>query len=235
MLIDMHAHTAGISRCCRADGETVLRAARDAGIDGLILCNHYQEEYVTHAGPAEFAERYIAEYLRTFEAAEKLGVKLFFGVEVTAKKLGGAHILIYGPGPELVWEHPEIYEYPLEDMHAIAHAKGGLVVQAHPFRRGGHVRDLRWLDGVEVNCHPLYEATCCGEMLNIAREARRLVTCGGDYHADTYRPVCGTYFPDDATDSAALIAHLKDSPEIKLCVHELRTDCHRDVTFIKPR
>ena len=97
------------------------------------------------------------------------------------------------------------------------------------------MRDLRWLDGVEVNGHPLYEATCCEEMLNIAREARRLVTCGGDYHADTYRPVCGTYFPDDATDSAALIAHLKDSPEIKLRVHELRTDCHRDVTFIKPR
>lgn len=70
-------------------------------------------------------------------------------------------------------------------------------------------------------------------MQEIAHEAKIIVTCGGDYHADTYRAVCGTHFPDEALRYCDLIDHLKNSPEIKMHVHELRTDFHRDVTFVK--
>ena len=235
MLIDMHAHTSGISRCCRTDAAGVLRAAREAGIDGLILCNHYQDSYVDADGPAAFAEKYIAEYYHTAAVAAEMGMRLFFGVEVTARRHDGAHILLYGMEPEFVREHPEVYDYTLEKMHALVHEKGGLVVQAHPFRGGGHVQDTAYLDGVEINCHPLYDATHCDRMQEIAREAGIFVTCGGDYHADTYRAICGTYFPDDIDCYAGLIAHLRDSDEVRMHVHELRSDFHRDVTFVKAR
>lgn len=233
MLIDMHAHTSGISHCCRADAAEVLRTARENGIDGLILCNHYQEVYVDDAGAAAFAEKYIEEFYQTAKTAAQMGMRLFFGVEVTAKLHDNAHILIYGMEPEFVREHPEIYGYTLEKMYDIVHEKGGLVVQAHPYRGGGKVQDTAYLDGVEINCHPLYDDTHCERMQEIAHEAGIFVTCGGDYHADTYRAVCGTYFPDDTDSYEKLIAHLTDSAEIKLHVHELRTDFHRDVTFIR--
>ena len=159
---------------------------------------------------------------------------LFFGVEVTAKLHGNAHILIYGLPPEFVREFPDIYDYPLEKMARLVRERGGLIVQAHPFRGGGSLLDLSQLDGVEVNCHPLYDATHCVRLLQIATENGLLVTCGGDYHADTdYRPVCGTYFPDDAVSGDALVAHLKSATEICLHVHELRTEDHGDVTFVK--
>ena len=233
MLIDMHAHTSGISRCCRTDADGVLRAAKDAGIDGLILCNHYDAGYVDDSGPAAFAEKYIAEYYHTAMVAAEMGMRLYFGVEVTARKHGGAHILVYGMEPSFVLEHPDIYDYTIAEIQEAVHAKGGLVVQAHPFRSNGHVLDTAYLDGVEINCHPLYDATHCERMQEIAHEAKIIVTCGGDYHADTYRAVCGTHFPDEALRYCDLIDHLKNSPEIKMHVHELRTDFHRDVTFVK--
>lgn len=233
MLIDMHAHTSGISRCCRADAAEVLRTARKAGIDGLVLCNHYQEIYVSDSGAATFAEDYIAEYYRTRQIADEMNFPLFFGVEVTAKLHNNAHILLYGVSPELLREHPEIYGYTLERMSGIVHERGGMVVQAHPFRSGGQMLDTAWLDGVEVNCHPLYDATHCSRLLGIAAEERLMVTCGGDYHADTYRPVCGTYFPDGARDSDALADYLKTTREIRLHVHELRAEEHSDVVFVQ--
>jgi len=233
MLIDMHAHTSGISRCCLADAAEVLRTAREAGIDGLVLCNHYQKIYVSDAGAAAFAEDYIAEYYHAKQVADKMDFPLFFGVEVTAALHNNAHILLYGISPDLLHEHPEIYGYTLEKMAGIVHERGGLVVQAHPFRANGQMLDTKWLDGVEVNCHPLYDATHCSRLFDIAAEEHLMITCGGDYHADTYRAVCGTYFPDGMCDSAALVDYLKTTREIRLHVHELRTEEHSDVVFAR--
>ena len=233
MLIDMHAHTTGISRFCRTDAHGALIAAKEAGIEGLILSNHYDASYVGDGTPVGFAEKYIAEYYRTAMIAAEMGMRLYFGVEVTARKHNGAHILVYGMEPSFVLEHADIYDYTLAEIYEVVHAKGGLVVQAHPFRSNGRLLDTALLDGVEINCHPLYDATHCQRMQEIAHEANIVVTCGGDYHADTYRAVCGTHFPDEALRYSDIIAHLKNSPDIRLHVHELRTEFHRDVTFVR--
>ena len=233
MLIDMHAHTSGISRCCRADAAEVLRAAQAAGIDGLVLCNHYQELYVEEGDAAAFAEKYIAEYERTKAVADEMGVALFFGIEVTAKRHNNAHILVYGMEPDFLREVPAVYEMTLAELSEAVHARGGIVVQAHPFRGGGVLLDTGLLDGVEVNCHPLYDATHCNRLLDIAQEAGIFVTCGGDYHADTYRAVCGTCFPEGTETMGEMISHLKNAPEIVIHVQELRMEEHDDVVFVR--
>lgn len=234
MLIDMHAHSAGISKCCKADAKDIIAIAQQTGIQGLILCNHYDADYVTST-PAEFAERYVNEYYYAAKCAREVGMKLFFGVEVTARKHERAHILIYGMPPEFVLENPEIYDYSLSEIYPLVKAKGGLVVQAHPYRGGKRMQDLNFLDGIEINCHPTYDSTHCDEMQRIAREAGKIVTCGGDYHADVpYRPVCGVYFPDEVETGADIVGYLKKTRTITMHVHELRTDFHRDVEYLKP-
>jgi hypothetical protein len=185
------------------------------------------------ATAVDFAKAYVEEYYYAKKCADEAGIKLFFGIEVTAKLHENAHILVYGMKPEFVLEHPEIYAYSLEKIYSIVHEAGGLVVQAHPFRGGGHVQDIGFLDGIEINCHPLYDDTHCNRLIDIAHEEKCFVTCGGDYHADTYRAICGTYFPDDVVDNAGIVDYLKNTDEIKLHVHELRTEFHRDVVFEK--
>ena len=45
MLIDFHAHSA-LSKCCQIDGKGGLIVARDHGMDGFILTNHYDKCYL---------------------------------------------------------------------------------------------------------------------------------------------------------------------------------------------
>ena len=235
MLIDMHAHTSGISRCCKADASMALTAAREKGIDGLVLTNHYQESYIENGDAEAFARSYVKEYNDVKQLADEMGMKLFFGVEVTALLHGNAHILLYGIKSDFVLRHPNIHTETLKYIHELTCAEGGLVVQAHPFRNNGTLLDLCYLDGVEVNCHPLYDSTHSNRILHIANENHRLVTCGGDYHADTYRPSCGTYFPDDTQTEQELVKWLMNTPTITLHVHELREKEHQDVVFHKEK
>lgn len=234
MLIDMHSHTSGISHCCQAKAAVILETAKNTGIDGLILTNHYQEAYLDETGPEGFAKRYVEEYFHTEKIAREMGMRIFFGVEVTAKQHNNTHVLLYGITPDFVLKNPDIYERSLEEMYRMVHAEGGLVVQAHPFRSNGKLLDMNFLDGIEINCHPLYDDTHRDEMMAIAHENGLFTTCGGDYHADTpYRPVCGTYFPDDIKDEKGIVEYLKSTPEIKMHVHELRTENHADWTYAK--
>lgn len=231
MLIDMHAHSSGISRCCRADARTVLDIARRVGIDGLILTNHYHPGYVDEKGSAAFAEKYVKEYESAKEAADEIGVRLFFGLEVTARKYNNAHILLYGIPTEAVIDCPDMYDLTLQEMQALVKPYDGIVVQAHPFRSGGSLLDISYLDGVEVNCHPFYDATHADRLLKIAGEEKLLVTCGGDFHDDTPRPVCGVHFPDTVSDIHDIIRHVRSASEVRLHVQEVGATEHADRIF----
>ena len=63
MLIDMHAHSSAISRCCQAPAEEIIRIARANGIGGLVLSNHYDFNYTAGIGAAAFARAYADEFI----------------------------------------------------------------------------------------------------------------------------------------------------------------------------
>ena len=72
-----------------------------------------------------------------------------------------------------------------------------------------------------MNCHPLYDGTHLVELAKIAIDNKLLLTCGGDYHADTIRPKCGVYFKDEIIKMSELMQELLTSKETKLCVQEV--------------
>lgn len=223
MLIDLHAHTSGISRCCKIDASGMLEAAKNVGLDGVALTNHYQKSYLKHiegGNPKTFAQKYIDEFYRTNELGESVGMRVLFGIEVTSEPNEQKHILVYGVEPEFVLDHPCIFDYSLKELYETVKSVGGIIVQAHPYRKGGTLLDVKYLDGVEVNCHPLYGKSDAEAMIAIATENHLVLTCGGDYHNDTYRCKCGMYLPDNVTDGIALGKYIASANEVKLCIHE---------------
>lgn len=95
-----------------------------------------------------------------------------------------------------------------------------MLIQAHPYRRKRNLLDVAYLDGVEVNSHPLYRRSDFEEMLANAKENGLILTCGGDYHADTYRPRCGTFLPDTLADGTTLGTYLTAADAVMLRIHE---------------
>lgn len=222
MLIDLHAHTKGISRCCKAYAPEVLTAARDAGLDGICLCNHYQSRYVENGDAAGFARRYVEEFRAVRDLGQEMGLSVLFGIEVTMERHGMEHLLVYGVDEQFPLRTPALYDLTQRELYELVHENGGVLVQAHPLRKGKNVlMDPQYLDGVEVNCHPLYDQTHHEILSRLARERGWILTCGGDYHADTHRVLCGMYLPETVTDGVALGAYLKESPSVRLRVQEV--------------
>lgn len=235
MLIDLHAHSSGISQCCRIPAEEVLKAAMDVGLDGIVLTNHYQKVYITDGDAAGFAHRYAQEYYAAKKLGDEMGCRVFFGVEVTMSWQTSTHMLVYGVEPSFVERYPEMYDLTLEELYALVKENGGTLIEGHPFRKKDTVQDTRFLDGLEINCHPLYGKSFAGELTEIAERTGLILTCGGDYHADTYRAHCGTYIPDDIADSVALGKWLRETDEITLRIHEPGAETFRETTFIRTR
>lgn len=222
MLIDLHAHSSGISRCCRIPAEKVVQTAKEIGLDGIVLTNHYDKNYVSDGNYRSFAERYVAEYKYAKRCGEAIGCKVFFGIEVTMAKHNNVHMLVYGVEETFLLEHPTVFDCSQQELYTLVHENGGILVQAHPFRGNtDRLLDTQYLDGVEVSCHPMYEGTHAEELCQIAKDCGLILTCGGDYHADTHRPHCGVYLPDNIQNSREMIMHLLSADEIKLCVHEV--------------
>lgn len=224
MLIDFHAHSSGISRCCRIPYNEVLKQTLDNGMDGIVLTNHYQKSYVQNDCAVDFAEKYINEFYAAKQYGNDIGCKVFFGVEVTPELYPNVHMLIYGLEPEFLIENPSLFDLTQEELYALVNSNGGLLIQAHPFRNGTSVMNTDFLDGVEINCHPLYGKSYSNELLEIAKNNNLIVTCGGDFHADTYRPKCGMFLPNDIKDNKKLYSYLISKEEKELFIQEPNSD-----------
>ena len=230
-LVDLHSHSSGISKCCQIDGKQVVEVAKKVGIDAIVLTNHYQKSYIENNGVKEFSSKYVKEYFYTKEEGKKIGVDVYFGIEVTLDKHNDAHVLIYGVDPSFVLNYPDLYSYPQEELYLLVKKHNAILIQAHPFRNNiNKLLDLSYLDGIEVNCHPLYEGTHFEEIISIAKLNNKIVTCGGDYHADTHRPKCGVYLPKNITDSIDIKNYLLNTDSIQLCVQEV--DSQNSYIFI---
>lgn len=234
MLIDLHAHTSGISTCCKANGAAALTAAKAAGIDGICLCNHYHKPYlqVTGESPAAFAARYLEEYASVQSLGRQMGVRVFFGIEVTMECRSNVHVLIYGVEPDFVLQHTEMFDYTEQQLCDVVHESGGILVQAHPMRQGKNVLlEPKYLDGVEISNHLLYDGTHYDELAAFAMQHGLLLTSGGDYHADTPRPKCGVYLPNEPLTTREIAHYLQNTPRIRLCLQESGELPSRDVVF----
>lgn len=233
MLIDFHAHSSGISKCCKIDGKNMLIVAKNKGIDGVVLTNHYNKSYVI-SDSKDLAIRYVNEYLYVKSCGEELGIKVFFGIEVTMDKHNDVHMLIYGVDCDFLLKYHDLFDYDQEKLFKLVKENNGILSQAHPLRRGKNVLlNLEFLDGVEINCHPLYDGTYLEFFNALAYDNNLILTCGGDFHNDTHRVKCGIYLDDSLNTMNDIVKYLKSTDNIKLCIQENNSFESFDYTFVK--
>ncbi len=112
MKVDLHVHTRERSPCARSSADQMVRAAVDAGLDGLVITDH---------------DRLVTPEELTFLNRKYMPFRVFGGVEVTTH---GEHVLVLGVWDDAL-EHGW-WTYP--DLHAFVQARHGFLVVAHPFR-----------------------------------------------------------------------------------------------------
>ena len=216
MLVDAHIHTAGISFCSQVPADRLVRLCADDGVDAIVLTNHCKSAFV-EIPYRDWVKRYVEEYETTRALGAQIGLKVFFGIEVTPDCMRRNDFTIYGLTKEDLLDSPALYELSLEDLSRYAHEHNALFYHAHPFRKTEPV-DASFLDGTEINCHPLYRTCAEVAVRAFADEHGLRLSCGSDYHGDTYKPHCGMYVPRSIDTTADFVEYIRENRRPPLLV-----------------
>ncbi len=216
MLVDAHIHTAEISPCSQVPAADLVARCAKEGLGGICLTNHYKASAVR--GPfEEWRKRYTDEYRRTRHLGEKLGLKVFFGVEFTLDEMPKNDFTVYGLTEEDIEEAEPLYRLTLRELADYVHGKNALLYHAHPFRNTTPV-DGTLLDGTEINCHPLYRGCREADVRAFADRYNLRLSCGSDFHGDTYKPYCGIWVPSPITVTWDFVEYLRNTRRPALTV-----------------
>ena len=222
--IDMHVHTNGISFCARANWQTVVDDRISQGYDGMVLTNHCQPWYYPESDHVNFMKKVINEYALAKSYGTTRGFRIFLGIEVTVNDPFYSDWLLYGVTEAFLLQSPCLYKLSQKELFALCEQHGVLLVQAHPYRGNtGYCEDMRpgiteYLHGIEINCSK-GDLEKRDMVLSFARENKKLVTCGTDYHG-LPKSIGGTLLPNSVQSNEELTKYLKTVKNTRLFLGE---------------
>ena len=216
MKIDTHTHCKPVSRCAHHEPEQLPAMFAAKGIDAIVLTNHC---YPAHCDPLgdsfeAQAQAYVEVFQRCKESGEKIGLKVFFGVEL--KLINEPHcpeFLLYGISEKDFTETYPLYNRTQKELFDFCNQKDIIMVQAHPYRteQGYSPADMRYVHGIEIyNPHLLFDARF-DDALKLAQDNDKLKTSGTDFHVVDQAGLAGMIVPDEIEDQFMLRDFLKQN------------------------
>lgn len=215
--MDLHCHCNPGSQCATIAPEEAPALLKAAGIDGMVLTNHCYPRHCNSLTPdlKEQPKRYVEVYHRAKKAGEALGVKVFFGAEITLiNEVKKMEFLLYGLSEEDFLASFPLYEYSQKELFDYCNQKDILMVQAHPFRseQGYTLADVRYMHGIEAMNEHINFADHFDEAVRIAKENHLIITGGCDFHYPQQAGMGGMILPDTIEDQFMLRDYLRTRP-----------------------
>ncbi|MDD6484851.1 MAG: hypothetical protein PUF72_09840 [Clostridiales bacterium] len=216
ILIDAHTHTSGISLCSRISAKEMIDVCINDNVDGMVLTNHYKSAQI-HEPFDKWRKRYVDEYTLTKQYGTARGIKVFFGVEVTLDCMPQNDFTIYGLTEDIILGSSELYKMTFPELCDFVHSNNALIYHAHPFRNTTPV-DGTMIDGTEINCHPLYGTCAENRVRAFADKFDLRLSCGSDYHGDTYKAHCGMLIPSDIDTTKDFVEYIRANKRPELII-----------------
>ena len=210
--IETHLHTNHVSKCGHLSAAEIVKGYADAGYSALIVTDHYNRTTfdflgIDPAAPGDKLTPCLDGYRRVREEAEKVGIRVFRGAELRFDECENDY-LFYGWLDDVLAEPEEVFRMGIAGFAPMARAAGGLIIQAHPYRRSCTPAIARYLDGVEVrNMNPRHDSHN-DRAEAYAEEYGLIRTSGSDCHRTEDIGLGGivtNYLPSDVLSMTRLI------------------------------
>ena len=221
--IDLHVHTRETSFCGKTKGQVVAELYKKAGYDGIVITDHYNRGYFRKFPKwmtwEEKIERFLRGYRSAYEEGERIGLKVFLGIELKFNK-SPREFLVYGIDEAFLKDYPELYRLGLEKFRrlvdSLAPKYNILIYQAHPFRPGITPADPTLLDGVEAyNGNPRQDSH--NELaFSFAKKHNLKMISGSDFHRLPDLARGGMIFRQTIKEPGDLLAALAAGENYKL-------------------
>ncbi len=208
---EFHLHTAETSPCGMVPGRIMMQLCAKMGYGGVIVTDHYLPDYFEQP---QTRDLFLAGYREARQAGDELGIIVLPGMEFRFASADN-DFLIYGmEEPDFAELPTNLCYYSLADFYAYCHARGWLVVQAHPFRSWCTPQDPALLDGVEVsNGNPRQESHN-DQALAFARRNHLLETAGGDVHQLGDVRDTAPMVPRALLTPKGIVRYLRENPRV---------------------
>lgn len=214
---DPHVHTKESSYCGWLPGAEVVRLYKDAGFSGVCITDHYFKSLFDNLSPKSW-EKKIDAYLKGYNAAkregDKIGLNVILGAEVMLNESNNDY-LVYGLTKEFLINHPNLFEYSMEEFFGLAKENNFLVYHAHPFRHDGTPQRPELLDGIEVvNACPRHDSR--NHLAYEYAKKHNLKMIGG---SDCHRPdqvACGGIIANTPITTAEELIYILNSADFSI-------------------
>ena len=188
--IELHAHTKPESNCSEIEPEVLARTYKNLGYDGVCVTNHFMGynlgkdgEYMEGETKEEQLSYYLNGYRKAKEQGDKIGIKVYLGLEIRFSKENENDYLIYGVDDEVASICYDNFRGTLAEFREKVALPKSVFVQAHPFRSGMERMNPELLDGVETfNMHPGHNSQIAVACRYAKENGFTIKTVGGDYH-----------------------------------------------------
>lgn len=209
---ETHCHTKYTSACSRLDASTLVRMYRENGYDGVVVTDHFLNGNTTVDRSQSWEKQIDAfcfGYEQVAEAGEKVGLKVFFGLEYS---YFGTDFLTYGVDNPWLKAHPELMKMSVREYLAFLRRNGVLAVQAHPFREADYIDHIRLFpsetEGIET-CNACRDARC-NRLAEVLADAYGLLKIGGsDCHSASQPVLSGVETQSPVADLNELIEAIR--------------------------
>ena len=209
---ETHLHTYPVSRCAKRSVRENLEFYKSLGYDGIFITNHFLDGNINIEKDRPYEEKvefYCSDYEEALRLSEEIGIKVFFGVEMSYK---GTDFLVYGLDKAWFLAHPEIMDMTRSALLTFLMESGALVIQAHPYREAGYIDHIRLfprrVHGIEIlnASRPDFENNMAAYY---AEYYGLLPFAGSDNHsAECHKRLGGMQSETPVTDEADFIARI---------------------------
>lgn len=209
---EIHTHTQEVSSCGYVDAAVAVQMHKDAGYQGIIITDHFNEDYFESLDSMTWEEKidcYLRGYKKAVEEGLKIDMDILWGLELRFIENDNDY-LVYGVDEDFLKEIPDFYKSNLIDfMKRIEQREDILVFQAHPFRDGCKLADPLIVHGLEIyNGNPRHDSR--DELAaKVAFENNLLVISGSDFHRPGDLATSGILLPERITTDRDLVSVLK--------------------------
>lgn len=212
MRTEMHAHCSGASVCADATDEQFVADMQANGVEAVVLVNHINSAFRTY--PAQTYKGKIDYYLSRFDEvkdlAERNGIKVFLGAEVSALTDDGTHqeFILLGFDREFLYNNELVNAYNQKSLFKLANDNSLFMYQTHPFRTGEKTGDPLFMHGAEAcNGHYHHDNFNASATEFCEKHGLKKLT-GSDYHHHK-QPISGWIeLPDEIQNEKQLAKYL---------------------------
>ena len=209
-LFETHFHTAETSACGSVPAAEGVRAYKEQGYDGIVVTDHYHSFFFDrHTGSWEDkAAAWLSGYRTAKAEGDRVGLIVLLGMEWRCRE-SDEDYLVYGFSEQDVVDLPQLFDLSPQAFCALAHERGWMVFQAHPFRPHLKRLDPSLLDGIEVyNGNPRHQSR--NEIAEaFALQNGLLLLSGSDFHEWEDLARGGVFLPGEVRTIADFTAALR--------------------------